>query len=117
MLRLLVLALVLAGCGGGDVSPDHARRAVEEAAGVKLAAVDPPAPEVEAAFSAGEGGHFVQLFVLAEAEDAELLEGLVPATAEGGRVRTAVHENVFVVYTATGDDDAGDAVVAAVEGL
>lgn len=117
MRRLLVLAVVLAGCGGGGVSADDARTAVEEAAGVKLAAVDPPAPEVEAAYSAGEGGHFIQLFVLAEAEDAELLEGLVPATAEGGRVRTAVHENVFVVYTATGDDDAGDAVVAAVEGL
>lgn len=113
---VILVCLLLAGCGGA-VSGDDAREAVEEAAGVSLRATEAPAPEVEKAYATTQDGHFIQLFVLRKAEDAEMLADLVPTTAQGGRVRTAVHENVFVVYTTTGDDDAGDAVIAAVEGL
>lgn len=117
MRRALALVLVLAGCGG-EIGTDDAREAVEDAAGVELREVDPPAPEVQAAYTTSQGGHFIQLFVLKKAEDADTLRDAVPSTAQAGAVRTVVKDNVFVVYAASdGTASKGDAVVRAVEDL
>ena len=109
MRRVLLVTLLLAGCGGG-VDADDVREAVEGAARTQLREIDPPAPEVETAYTAADAGEFVQVFVLAEPEDAKTMSEAAPPT-EG--VRTALHENVFVVVAGP----RADAVVRAVEGL
>ena len=109
MRRALVIALLLAGCGGG-IGADEAREAVERAAGTQLREQEPPAPEVEVAYTAAATGQFVQLFVLGSSGDAETMSEAAPPT-EG--VRTELRENVFVVVAGP----RADAVVRAVEGL
>ena len=109
MRRALLIALVLAGCGGG-VSAEDAREAVERAAGTALREQEPPTPEVETAYTAADAGEFVQLFVLSSPEDAKTMSEAAPPT-EG--VRTAVRDNVFVVVAGP----RADAVVRAVDGL
>ena len=110
---ILVCLLALAGCGGGGDGPmnsEDVRRAVEQASGLELRALDPSEPEVKTHFAATGKGQFVQLFVLDTAEDATRMGEQAPATDV---VKTLAHRNVFVV--ASGSKAA--AVVKAVRDL
>jgi hypothetical protein len=110
---LLLLLVGAAGCGGGGDGPvntEDARRAVEQASGLKVRALDPPEPEVKTMFAATGKGQFVQLFVMTSAENARTLGEKAPATSV---VKTLAHRNLFVV--ASGSKAA--AVIRAVEKL
>ena len=109
---VVLLLLLLSGCGGGEgpVGTEDARRAVEDASGLTLKALDPPEPEVKTMFAATGKGQFVQLYVLATDADAKTLGETAPATSV---VKTLAHRNLFVV--ASGSKAA--AVVKAVRDL
>jgi hypothetical protein len=128
-LAAAVVVIGLAACGSGarsadaTLAPESAKTRVEQAAKVKLAAT--PIPEgareqgLRAAFSNAatvpQDEQVVGLFVMEDGGVADRVSGMVRSSAPAS-AKLIVHDEVMVVYAATGKDHS-TAVAKAVNGL
>lgn len=111
----VALAVMAVGCGGDGGSLPTAKEveaAVEKAGGIGLRSVEPPIPEIAAAFTGSDGERFVTVYVLKNPADARTVEKSVPPPTTTA-VKTLAHGNVFVVVTGP----KADAVLQAVREL
>jgi hypothetical protein len=124
---LLAAAALAAGCGGGSSEPDiaaaDARAAVEQAAGVKLSAMelvkDGPEHGLLGSYGnldrAATDRQLVMLLMLDDAGKASEIRDQITGGLPAG-TETIEHENALVFYGAHGRDRSA-AIEQALEGL